>query len=152
MRKECRKHLRLSLNFKVKLELPRRELVLGGHTLNLSFAGAFIKLDHIPLVLPDEYISLTLLGQVEFTCRVIHSTDLIKLVLKWPDFLDTFQDGLSPTSTTSHFPDGSRAPRDVNLRQSCSWAALRLGCCIGSRRTITSVLLDFTQPWQFVMA
>jgi hypothetical protein len=73
MRKECRKHLRLSLNFKVKLELPRRELVLEGHTLNLSFAGAFIKLDHIPLVLPDEYISLTLLEQVEFTCRVIHS-------------------------------------------------------------------------------
>ncbi len=73
MRKERRKHLRLSLNFKVKLELPRRELVLGGHTLNLSFAGAFIQLDHIPPVLPNEYISLTLMGQVEFTCRVIHS-------------------------------------------------------------------------------
>ena len=73
MRKERRKHLRLPLNFKVKLELPRRKLVLGGHTLNLSFAGAFIKLDHIPPVLPNEYISLTLMGQVEFTCRVIHS-------------------------------------------------------------------------------
>ena len=73
MRKERRKHLRLPLNFKVKLELPRRELVLGGHTLNLSFAGAFIQLDHIPPVLPNEYISLTLMGQVEFTCRVIHS-------------------------------------------------------------------------------
>ncbi len=73
MRKERRKHLRLSLNFKVKLELPRRELVLEGHTLNISFAGAFIQLDHIPPVLPNEYISLTLMGQVEFTCRVIHS-------------------------------------------------------------------------------
>jgi len=73
MRKERRKYLRLSLNFKVKLEMPRRELVLGGHTLNLSFAGAFIELDHIPLVLPNEYFSLTLLRQVEFTCRVIHS-------------------------------------------------------------------------------
>lgn len=74
MRKECRKHLRLLLNFKVKLEMPRRKLMLGGHTLNLSFAGAFIELDLVPLVLPDEYFSLTLLGQqVEFTCRVIHS-------------------------------------------------------------------------------
>ncbi|MBW1791425.1 MAG: PilZ domain-containing protein [Deltaproteobacteria bacterium] len=57
MRKERRKHLRLSLNFKVKLEMPRRELVLEGHTLNLSFAGAFIELDHIPLVLPNEYFN-----------------------------------------------------------------------------------------------
>ncbi len=72
MHKERRKHLRLSLNFKVKLELPRRKLILKGHTLNLSFAGAFIKLDHTPLVLPDEYFSLSLLGQIEFTCRVIH--------------------------------------------------------------------------------
>jgi len=63
MRKERRKHLRLPLNFKVKLELPRRELVLGGHTLNLSFSGAFIKLDHIPSVLPNEYFSLILMGQ-----------------------------------------------------------------------------------------
>jgi len=73
MRKECRKHLRLLLNFKVKLEMPDRKLMLGGHTLNLSFAGAFIELDRVPLVLPNEYFSLTLLGQVEFTCRVIHS-------------------------------------------------------------------------------
>ncbi len=73
MRKERRKHLRLSLNFKVKLELPRPELVLEGHTQNLSFAGAFIQLDPVPSVQPNEYISLTLLGQVEFTCRVIHS-------------------------------------------------------------------------------
>jgi len=74
MRKERRKHLRLPLNFKVKLELPRRKLAMEGHTLNLSFAGAFIKLDHIPPVLPNEYFSLTLMGQVEFTCRVIHSS------------------------------------------------------------------------------
>lgn len=73
IRKERRKHLRLPLNFKVKVELPRRELVLGGHTLNLSFAGAFIQLDHVPSVLSNEYFSLTLMGQVEFTCRVIHS-------------------------------------------------------------------------------
>ncbi|MCB2182474.1 MAG: PilZ domain-containing protein [Desulfobulbaceae bacterium] len=72
MRKERRKHFRLLLNFKVKLEMPRRKLVLRGNTLNLSFAGAFIGLDPVPLVLPNEYFSLTLLGQVEFTCRVIH--------------------------------------------------------------------------------
>ena len=73
MGKECRKHLRLPLRFKVKVEMPRRELVLEGHTLNLSFAGTFIELDPVPLVLPNEYFSLTLLGQVEFTCRIIHS-------------------------------------------------------------------------------
>ena len=73
MDKERRKHLRLPLRFKVKVEMPRRELVLEGHTLNLSFAGAFIELDPVPLALPNEYFSLTLLGQVEFTCRVIHS-------------------------------------------------------------------------------
>ncbi len=73
MIKERRKHLRLPLHFKVKLKMPRRKLVLVGHTLNLSFSGAFIELDHIPLVLPNEYFSLTLLGQVEFTCRVIHT-------------------------------------------------------------------------------
>ncbi|MBU4263647.1 MAG: PilZ domain-containing protein [Proteobacteria bacterium] len=73
MGKECRKHLRLPLSFKVKLEMPRRKLVLEGHTLNLSFAGAFIEPDLVPLVLPNEYFALTLLGQVEFTCRVIHS-------------------------------------------------------------------------------
>ena len=80
------------------------------------------------------------------------NADLVKQVSKSPIFLDTFYNGLSPTSTTSHLPDGSRAPREDNLRQSCSWAARRFGCCIGSSRTITSVLLDFTQPWQFVMA
>jgi hypothetical protein len=73
MRKERRRHLRLPLHFKVKVEMPRRKLVLEGQTLNLSFAGAFIELDHIPLVLPNEYFSLTLLGQIEFTCRIIHS-------------------------------------------------------------------------------
>ena len=53
--------------------MPRRKLVLGGHTLNLSFAGAFIELDPVPRVLPNENFSLSLLGQVEFTCQVIHS-------------------------------------------------------------------------------
>ncbi len=76
--------------------------------------------------------------------------DLVKHVSKQPNFLDTFQSGFSPTSTTNHFPVGSRAPRDVNLRQSCSWAARRLGCCNGSRRTMTSFVLDFIQPWQLV--
>ncbi len=73
MRTERRKHLRLPLNFKVKLDMSCRDLVLPGSTKNLSFAGAFIKLDLIPPVLRNDYFSLTLLGQVEFTCRVIHS-------------------------------------------------------------------------------
>ncbi len=73
MRKERRKHLRLPLNFKVKLHYPRRALVLKGKTGNLSFAGAFIELDEIPPLQRNDYFSLTLLKQVEFTCRVIHS-------------------------------------------------------------------------------
>jgi hypothetical protein len=62
MRKERRRHLRLPLHFKVKVEMPRRKLVLEGQTLNLSFAGAFIELDHIPLVLPNEYFSPNFVG------------------------------------------------------------------------------------------
>ncbi len=73
MRKERRKHLRLPLNFRVKVQFPHRKLVLSGNTGNLSFAGAFIELDDIPLVHRNDYFSLTLLTQVEFTCRVIHS-------------------------------------------------------------------------------
>ncbi len=75
MRKERRKHLRLPLNLKAKLEFPRRTLALRGQTKNLCFAGAFINLDQVPPVDSNEYFSLTLLGQVEFTCRVIHSND-----------------------------------------------------------------------------
>jgi hypothetical protein len=73
MRKERRKHLRLPVKFRVELEMPRRDLVLRGYTKNLSFAGAFVGLEQIPPVEANEYFSLTLLGQVEFTCRVIHS-------------------------------------------------------------------------------
>ena len=65
---------------------------------------------------------------------------------KTAGFFGHFQVGSSPTSTLNHFPEGSRAPRDVSLRQSCIWAALRFGCCMGSRRTMTSDLPDFTQP------
>lgn len=65
---------------------------------------------------------------------------------KTAGFFGHFQVGSSPTSTLNHFPEGSRAPMDVSLRQSCIWAARRFGCCMGSRRTMTSVFPDFTQP------
>jgi hypothetical protein len=52
--------------------------------------------------------------------KSVMTTGLVKLVAKVPYFLDAFQDGSSPTSTTSHLPDGTLAPRDVNFRQSCS--------------------------------
>ena len=76
MRKEHRKHLRVLLNFRVKLEMPRHKLLLKGNTHNLSFSGAFVGLDPVPHVLSNEYFSLNLLGQIEFTCRVIHSNDV----------------------------------------------------------------------------
>ncbi|MFW8600237.1 PilZ domain-containing protein [Desulfobacterota bacterium M19] len=72
-RKERRKHLRLPLNFKVSVNNLRPGLVLRGQTRNISFAGAFIELDKVPPLQRDDYFSLTLLGQVEFTCRLIHS-------------------------------------------------------------------------------
>lgn len=111
MREERRKHLRLPLNFKVTLELPRHQLVLEGHTLNLSFAGAFIKLDHIPLLLPSEYISLTLLGQVEFTCRVIHSNaDGIGCQF---DFIQIRYYELFKKMLLSNAPDPERIIREI---------------------------------------
>ena len=72
MKKERRKHIRLPMNFKVKLKMSRGMLLIG-QTKNISFAGAFVELDLVPPVKKDDYFSLTLLGQVEFTCRVIHS-------------------------------------------------------------------------------
>ncbi|RUM44075.1 MAG: hypothetical protein DSY80_04800 [Desulfocapsa sp.] len=114
MRKERRKHLRLSLNFKVKLELPRRELVLEGHTLNLSFASAFIQLDHIPPVLPNEYISLTLMGQVEFTCRVIHSN--IDGIGCQFDYIQIKYYELFKKMMLSNAPDPERLVKEIGRR------------------------------------
>ncbi len=75
MKKERRKHHRLPLNFRAKLDMSWQDLVLTGQTRNLCFAGAFIELDLVPSVQRNDYFSLTLLGQVEFTCRVIHSNE-----------------------------------------------------------------------------
>jgi len=72
-REERRKHLRLPLNFKVRINNLRHGLVLRGQTRNISFAGAFVELDKVPPLQRDDYFSLVLLGQVEFTCRLIHS-------------------------------------------------------------------------------
>ncbi len=72
IKKERRKHLRLPLNFKVRVNL-RHDIVVRGQTRNISFAGAFIELDKVPPLQHDDYFSLTMLGQVEFTCRLIHS-------------------------------------------------------------------------------
>jgi hypothetical protein len=60
--------------------------------------------------------------------------------------------GESPTSMTNHLPLGVRAPRPVSLRHSCSWAWRRLGCCSGSRRTVTVFASLRTQPWHWTMA
>ena len=72
MKKEHRKHKRLSLTLKSKL-MRDGGLVLNGTTRNISFGGAFIELENVPQVYKDDYFSLTLLGRVEFTCRVMHS-------------------------------------------------------------------------------
>lgn len=72
MREERRKHKRLALQLKGKLKCGN-DLSFEGVTKNISFGGAFIKLDGVPEVKKDDYFSLVLLGRVEFTCRVIHS-------------------------------------------------------------------------------
>ncbi len=72
MKKEGRKHKRLTLNFKSKL-IHDGDLVLNGVTRNISFSGAFIELDGVPQVFKDDYFSLVLLARVELSCRVIHS-------------------------------------------------------------------------------
>ncbi len=72
MRREGRKHKRLTLNFKSKL-MHDGDLVLNGVTRNISFGGVFIELEGVPQVFKDDYFSLVLLGRVEFTCRVIHT-------------------------------------------------------------------------------
>ena len=60
--------------------------------------------------------------------------------------------GASPTSTEKRFPLGDLVIRPVNLRHSCSCASRCLGCCSGSSLTVTAVLDDLIQPWQFVIA
>jgi cellulose biosynthesis protein BcsQ len=62
------------------------------------------------------------------------------------------QTGESPTSIRSHFPPGILAPKPLSLRQSCSWAERRAGCCSGSRRTTTHCSSLRIQPWQWRMA
>lgn len=73
MRKERRNHKRLTINFKSKLKYDG-DLALNGVTRNISFGGAFIEIENVPQVFKDDYFSLVLLGKVEFTCRVIHSS------------------------------------------------------------------------------
>ena len=69
---ERRKHLRLPLTFKTKLKLPG-DVILAGQTRNLSFGGAFVDLENVPILKKGDYVSLILLSRVEFTCRLIHS-------------------------------------------------------------------------------
>ena len=84
---------------------------------------------------------------------VLNATTFSKLqtslfsVKKIVIFFDTdYFIGQLPTSTTSDFPAGVSAPKPVNFRQSCSWAARRLGCSRGSRRTVTLCFSLLTQP------
>jgi len=72
MRKERRKHKRLTLNFKSKL-IHNGDLLFDGVTRNISFGGTFIELEGVPQVFKDDYFSLVLLGRVKITSRVIHS-------------------------------------------------------------------------------
>jgi len=78
--------------------------------------------------------------EIEFTDIVIY-----KQLMAF--FFDTdYFSGELPTSTISDLPAGVSAPKPVNFRQSCSWAARRLGCSRGSRRTVTLCFSLLTQP------
>ena len=69
--RERRKNIRLSLSFKGRLMLPG-DLALKGHTRNISFGGAFIELERVPLLRVGDFVSLELLARIKFTCEIIH--------------------------------------------------------------------------------
>lgn len=68
---EKRKNVRLSLGIKGRLLLPC-DVTLKGQTRNISFGGAFIELDRVPLLKIGDFVSLELLTRIKFTCEVIH--------------------------------------------------------------------------------
>lgn len=69
--KERRKNIRLALGFKGRLILPG-DLALKGQTRNISFGGAFLELERVPLLRIGDYVSLELLARIKFTCEIIH--------------------------------------------------------------------------------
>lgn len=68
---ERRKTSRLSLKIKGKL-IVGGDLVLKGHTRNISFGGAFMELDKVPIFRVGDFVSLELLSRIKFTCEIIH--------------------------------------------------------------------------------
>lgn len=68
---ERRKNIRLSLGFKGRLLLPT-DVILKGQTRNISFGGAFLELERVPLLKIGDYVSLELLSRIKFTCEIIH--------------------------------------------------------------------------------
>lgn len=68
---ERRKTSRLSLKIKGKLVIGG-DLTLKGHTGNISFGGAFMELDKVPIFRVGDYVSLELLSRIKFTCEIIH--------------------------------------------------------------------------------
>jgi len=69
--KERRKNIRLALSIKAHLQLTD-EILLPGRTANISFSGAFVEFDQIPVINMGSYFKLILLKRVEFTCKAIH--------------------------------------------------------------------------------
>ncbi|MDA8159510.1 MAG: PilZ domain-containing protein [Desulfobacteraceae bacterium] len=68
---ERRKNIRLSLGLKARIILGQK-VVLRGQTRNISFGGAFIELERVPILRIGDYVSLELLGRIKFTCEIIH--------------------------------------------------------------------------------
>lgn len=68
---ERRKNIRLALSFKGQLVLPG-DLILKGHTRNISFGGAFLELEQVPVLRIGDYVSLELRPRIKFTCEIIH--------------------------------------------------------------------------------
>lgn len=48
------------------------DLALKGQTKNISFGGAFIELERVPLLRVGDYVSLELRARIKFTCEIIH--------------------------------------------------------------------------------
>ena len=73
--KERRKNIRLQIRFKSNLKISENRS-LTGQTRNISFGGAFVEFDKVPIVKKHDYFSLVLLPRAEFTCKVIHSNKM----------------------------------------------------------------------------
>jgi len=123
--------------------LAKSDQTRTGHTAD-AYGDEF---DRIAQSRDDLFVLTKTKLSVQRGNTIIAITDIVFHKQLVAIFFDTvYFNGESPTSMTRDLPAGVSAPKAVNFRQSCSWAARRLGCSRGSRRTVTLCFSLFTQP------